>query len=105
MGTEIMGGGGDFIPSNRPAKSERPSILEQLAHRGGCIVSSNDCSELEIADAKVRGDFYVDRNGFGYVIRSKEWLDRVHARDGYMQPKPDPRHPVEGEQKRDIDLS
>lgn len=60
-------------------------LLDKLVREGGCIVSSGDCSELEIADARVRGDFYVDETGFGYVLRMKQWLDRVHERDGYMQ--------------------
>ena len=60
--------------------------LARLVQRGGAIVSSNSCSELEIADARARGDFYVDEHGYGYVLRLKAWLDRVHARDNYMQP-------------------
>lgn len=61
-------------------------ILARLVENGGAIVSSGDCSELEIADARVRGDFYVDDAGLGYVLRMKKWLDKVHKRDGYMQP-------------------
>ena len=60
-------------------------LIQRLVSHGGAIVSSGDCSEMEIADARVRGDFYVDDNGLGYVIRLKKWLDRVHAADGYMQ--------------------
>lgn len=63
-------------------------LLDRLVSRGGAIVSSNDCSQLEIADAQARGDFYVDENGLGYVLRLKTWLERVHERDGYMQPQP-----------------
>ncbi|NSX87634.1 hypothetical protein G6L86_18685 [Agrobacterium tumefaciens] len=61
-------------------------MLERLAKEGGCIVSSGSASLHEIADARVRGDFYVDDNGLGFILRSKEWLDRVHKRDNYMQP-------------------
>ena len=64
----------------------RVAMFERLAKEGGCIVSSGSASVHEIADAKVRGDFYVDDNGFGFILRSKEWLDRVHQRDNYMQP-------------------
>ena len=60
-------------------------LLARLADRGSAIVSSGSCSEMEIADARARGDFYVDANGYGYVLRLREWLDRVHARDDYMQ--------------------
>lgn len=62
-------------------------LLARLVDQGGAIVSSGDCSAMEIADARARGDFYVDGNSFGYVIRLKKWLDRVHGRDGYMQPE------------------
>jgi hypothetical protein len=61
-------------------------MLARLVERGSAIVSSGSCSEMEIADARARGDFYVDANGYGYVLRLRAWLDRVHQRDGYMQP-------------------
>lgn len=54
-------------------------LIAKLAAGGGCIVSSADCSVMEIADARVRGDFHVDANGFGYVRRLPEWLAR-HSR-------------------------
>ncbi len=54
-------------------------LLEKLKSEGGCIVSSGDCSEMEIADAQARGDFYVDANHFGYVRRLPGWLAR-HSR-------------------------
>lgn len=62
-------------------------LLNRLAERGSAIVSSGSCSEMEIADARARGDFYVDATGLGYVLRLREWLDRVHARDGYSAGK------------------
>lgn len=65
-------------------------FLHRLMTNGGAIVSSNMCSDMEIADARLRGDFYVDVDGLGYVLRMKEWLARVHERDGYMQPAPAP---------------
>ena len=60
-------------------------LLARLVEKGGAIVSSNDCSEMEIADARVRGDFYVDANSLGYVLRLKLWLDKIHESHGYMQ--------------------
>lgn len=63
----------------------KDEMFARLAREGGCIVSSGSASLHEIADAQVRGDFYVDSDGLGFILRSKEWLDRVHARDGYMQ--------------------
>lgn len=44
-------------------------LLDKLKREGGEIVSSNDCSETEISDARCRGDFHVDVNGFGFVRR------------------------------------
>ena len=64
----------------------KEEMFARLAREGGCIVSSGAASEMEIADARVRGDFYVDEDGLGFILRSKAWLDRVHKRDGYMQP-------------------
>lgn len=54
-------------------------LTDKLASEGGCIVSTADCSELEIANARGRGDFYADENGYGYVRRIPEWL-RKHSR-------------------------
>lgn len=60
-------------------------LLARMVANGGAIVSTGVCSEMEIADAHVRGDIYVDEHGLGYVLRMKKWLDRIHERDGYMQ--------------------
>lgn len=70
--------------------SSKEELLDRLACEGGCVVSSGAASELEISNARARGDFYVDDNGFGFILRPKAWLDRVHARDGYMQPTATP---------------
>jgi hypothetical protein len=51
-------------------------ILEQLVNEGGAIVTTNECSEMEIADAKATGRMTVDENGIGYVRRYREWLNR-----------------------------
>jgi len=56
-------------------------IINQLASDGGAIVSSNACSDIELADARVTGRFTVDENGFGYVRRTQEWLDLQKARE------------------------
>lgn len=66
--------------------TSREQLLDRLAAEGGCIVCSGSASEHEIANARMRGDFYIDGNGLGFILRRKEWLDRVHKRDGYMQP-------------------
>lgn len=49
-------------------------LIAKLAKEGGCIVSSADCGEIEIANAQARGDFYVDEQHHGYVRRLPEWL-------------------------------
>lgn len=51
-------------------------LIERLCFEGGAIVSSNECSEMEIADAMATKRFAVDEEGFGYVRRYKEWLER-----------------------------
>jgi hypothetical protein len=49
-------------------------FLNKLAEERGAIVSSGDCSEMEIANARSCGRMYIDSDGLGYVLRSKEWL-------------------------------
>jgi len=34
---------------------------------------------MEIADAQARGDFAVDQDGFGFVLRPHAWLQK-HSR-------------------------
>ena len=54
-------------------------LFSKLKTDGGCIVSSGDCSTMEIADAQARGDFTVDEDGFGFVLRPHAWLQK-HSR-------------------------
>lgn len=54
-------------------------LFDKLRTSGGCIVSSGDCSTLEIADAQARGDFTADAEGFGFVLRPHAWLQK-HSR-------------------------
>ncbi len=67
-------------------------LIQQLVKEGGAIVSSNDCTEMELVDARLHGRFAVDDDGMGFVRRSKEWLARIHLRDAYNQPKGAPPH-------------
>ncbi len=62
--------------------TELKRMLEDLAVRGGCIVSTADCSELEITNAKQRGDLWVDGDGQGYIHRLPSWLK---AHDPYCR--------------------
>lgn len=54
-------------------------LFSKLKDCGGCIVSSGDCGEMEIADAQARGDFTADDDGFGFVLRPHAWLQK-HSR-------------------------
>jgi hypothetical protein len=54
-------------------------LLLKLATEGGCLVASADCSAHEIADARVREDWYVTDDGLGYVRRLPDWLQK-HSR-------------------------
>lgn len=51
--------------------SELPAAL---AEERGAVVSSADCSEMEIAFARTEGRFFVDDDGLGYVLRTRTWL-------------------------------
>lgn len=53
-------------------------IFDKLANEGGCLVNSADCSEMEISDARSRGDFYLD-GSVGFVRRLPQWLAK-HCR-------------------------
>ncbi len=54
------------------------ALLKRIVDYGGAVVSSGECTEMEIADARARGDFYVDAKGLGYVRRHQLWLDKAH---------------------------
>ncbi len=54
-------------------------MFAALTLRGGCIVSSGDCSEMEQAEARTDGRFFVDDEGLGFVLRRHEWLQK-HSR-------------------------
>ena len=49
-------------------------LIQQLVKHGGAIVSSNDCSPIEIANAQACGRFAVEpETGLGFTRRPKEW--------------------------------
>jgi hypothetical protein len=49
-------------------------LIDQLVTEGGAIVTSGECSEMEIADAQATGRFSVREDGIGFVRRYAEWL-------------------------------
>jgi len=61
--------------------TEMEKLVNDLAKQGGVIVSSNDCSEMEIADAHATGRFAVLPDGMGFVRRTREWLELQKRRE------------------------
>jgi len=57
-------------------RMSKKKLMNKLVNEGGCIVSSADCEQIEIVDARSRGDFYVNTDGLGFVRRLPEWLRR-----------------------------
>lgn len=49
-------------------------MAEALVTERGALVSSGDCSTIEIADARLHGRLFVREDGIGFVLRMKEWL-------------------------------
>ena len=43
------------------------AMLDRLGKEGGIIVSSHECSNLEIAQAQANNNFYVDDDMYGFV--------------------------------------
>jgi hypothetical protein len=43
-------------------------FLRRCDTEGGRIVSMNDLTEMQIAEAKVTGRAFVDENGFGFAL-------------------------------------
>ncbi len=73
-------------------------LIQDVIEHGGAIVSSNDASLIEIANAEACGRFAVNADGFGFVRRTKEWLEYVKSREGLLtvaQPAtPDTSKPI-----------
>ena len=56
-------------------------LIQELIKEGGAIVSSNDCSEIEISNAQSTGRFAIDEGGLGFIRRTSEWLDLQKERE------------------------
>lgn len=54
-------------------------FIDLLGETRGAMVSSADCSEIEIAFARVCNRFFVNEQGFGFVIRPKKWRENAEA--------------------------
>lgn len=59
---------------NSQGTGDIQDMLEAIGVNRGCVVSSADCCEIEIAAARVGGRFFVDEDSMGYVMRPREWL-------------------------------
>ena len=64
------------------ALGEAPMTAEEfllkLATEGGAIVGSGAAHEIEISDARVRGDWF-QVGALGFILRTKAW--RVRAEE------------------------
>ena len=47
-------------------------LVDDLVRHGGAIVSSGECSEVEIAEANACGRFAVRDDGMGFVRRMQQ---------------------------------
>ncbi len=56
-------------------------LLRQLLDEGGAIVNSNDCNAIEIANAQTTRRMYIDKNQFGFVRRTRDWLALQKSRE------------------------
>lgn len=50
-------------------------LLAKLLHEGGAIVNANICTAHEVAQARCDGRLYLDPAGYGFVLRTREWLE------------------------------
>lgn len=78
------------LPNYQPnANMTTDQLIQQLVTEGGAIVTSGECSEMEIADAQATGRFSVREDGIGFVRRYAEWLalqlEREEAGRDYAQ--------------------
>jgi hypothetical protein len=60
---------------NTAKPNDAELFLDRLGQRGGVIVSSNDLSVVDIAVSRACGNFYVDKNSFGYAHIGKRGLE------------------------------
>lgn len=52
-------------------------FLDQLVEKGGAIVSSNEASIMEIADARATDRIYIrEEDSLGFIRRPQEWINK-----------------------------
>ena len=54
-------------------------VLRRIACAGGAIVSTSGSTQDEINEARKSGNLYVDQNGYGFIIRPREWRQLAEA--------------------------
>ncbi len=54
------------------------TLFQKLKEEGGAIVSTKDCTPLEIAMAQTEGRMFVDEAGCGFILRPAVWLNAVN---------------------------
>ena len=60
-------------------------LINDLAVKGGAIVCTNECSEIEIANAMNTDRMVVNKEGLGFIRRTDTWLVLQKARKKYKQ--------------------
>lgn len=73
-GIWLIQGAIDALKNNLNADENRKKLFNKLVTYGGAIVSSNECSSLEISEARSGDRFFVDGDGYGFVWRTSDWL-------------------------------
>jgi hypothetical protein len=67
----------------KPMAKDVKEMLGDLARLGGAIVSSNECTDFEVAQTAACGRFYVNEaDALGFVRRPKEWLQEIKKLQG-----------------------
>ena len=56
-------------------------LINDLAVKGGAIVCTNECSEMEIANAMNTDRMVVNEEGLGFIRRTSTWLALQKARE------------------------
>jgi hypothetical protein len=68
-------------------------MLTLIIRDGGVIVRAIDCPEIEVRIAKNNGTYFNTADGYGFIIRPKEWLERVELA-AYQRMKPSDSGPT-----------
>jgi hypothetical protein len=73
--TNLVGGLPVLPALGTPLIRTEADLLGKLLREGGAIVNANTCTAYEIAEARCYGRLYRDSMGYGFVLKTKAWLD------------------------------